>query len=251
MTSNNAMNDRSHSGCVEAQDPTMIRLSGLSMHYDVGPARIDVLKNLDLRVAAGERVAVSGPSGSGKTTLLLLLAGLEQPSAGSIALDGVGLGDLDRDQLADLRRDRIGIVFQSFHLVPSLTAIENVALPLEIAARPNARGQARALLDEVGLTGRAGHYPSQLSGGEQQRVAIARALVHSPALLLADEPTGNLDDHTGRAVGDLLFDVTGRTRTTMIIVTHNLALASRCDRVLRLQDGKLSEIAAQSAESAA
>jgi putative ABC transport system ATP-binding protein len=229
----------------------MIRLSGLSMHYDVGPARIDVLKNLDLRVAAGERVAISGPSGCGKTTLLLLLAGLEQPCAGSIALDGVGLGDLDRDQLADLRRDRVGIVFQSFHLVPSLTAIENVALPLEIAARPDARGQARALLEEVGLAGRAGHYPSQLSGGEQQRVAIARALVHSPSLLLADEPTGNLDDHTGRAVGDLLFDVTGRTRTTMIIVTHNLALASRCDRVLRLQDGKLSETAAQSAASAA
>jgi len=228
----------------------MIRLSGLSMHYDLGPARIDVLKNLDLRVAAGERVAISGPSGCGKTTLLLLLAGLEKPTAGSIALDGVGLGDLDRDELADLRRDRIGIVFQSFHLVPSLTAIENVALPLEIAARPNARSQARALLEEVGLAGRAGHYPSQLSGGEQQRVAIARALVHSPSLLLADEPTGNLDDHTGRAVGDLLFDVTGRTRTTMIIVTHNLALASRCDRVLQLQDGKLWE-AAQSAASAA
>ena len=228
----------------------MIRLSGLSMHYDLGPARIDVLKNLDLRVAAGERVAISGPSGCGKTTLLLLLAGLEKPTAGSIALDGVGLGDLDRDELADLRRDRIGIVFQSFHLVPSLTAIENVALPLEIAARPNARSQARALLEEVGLAGRAGHYPSQLSGGEQQRVASARALVHSPSLLLADEPTGNLDDHTGRAVGDLLFDVTGRTRTTMIIVTHNLALASRCDRVLQLQDGKLWE-AAQSAASAA
>ena len=227
----------------------MIRLSGLSMHYDVGPARIDVLKNLDLNVAAGERVAVSGPSGSGKTTLLLLLAGLEQPSAGSIKLDGVALGDLDRDQLADLRRDRIGIVFQSFHLVPSLTAIENVALPLEIAARPSARDQARMLLEEVGLAGRAGHYPSQLSGGEQQRVAIARALVHSPSLLLADEPTGNLDDHTGRALSELLFEVTARTRTTMILVTHNVALAGRCDRVLRLQDGKLSE-AGQSAPSA-
>jgi len=220
------------------------------MHYDVGFSRVDVLKNLDLRVGRGEHVAISGPSGSGKTTLLLLLAGLERPSAGAVSLDGVALDGLDRDQLADLRRDRIGIVFQSFHLVPSLTAIENVALPLEIAGKPDARTKSRALLEDVGLGGRAAHYSSQLSGGEQQRVAIARALVHDPSILLADEPTGNLDDHTGEAVGDLLFKAAARTKTTMIVVTHNMELAARCDRVLRLHDGRLHDIAAKPAAAA-
>ncbi|MDH3321191.1 MAG: ABC transporter ATP-binding protein, partial [Betaproteobacteria bacterium] len=181
------------------------------------------------------------------TTLLLLLAGLERPSAGSVTIGGIALDALDRDQLADLRRDRVGIVFQSFHLVPSLTAIENVALPLEIAGKPDARRKSRALLEEVGLGARTSHYPSQLSGGEQQRVAIARALVHSPSILLADEPTGNLDDHTGKAIGDLLFDAAARTETTMVLVTHNTTLAQRCDRVLRLQDGKLDETDGQSA----
>jgi len=227
----------------------MIKLETLSMHYDTGGARVEVLNNLDLQIRAGEHVAVSGPSGSGKTTLLLLLAGLERPTEGSVRIDGIALDALDRDQLADLRRDRVGIVFQSFHLVPSLTAIENVALPLEIAGKPDARRKSHALLEEVGLDGRASHYPSQLSGGEQQRVAIARALVHSPSILLADEPTGNLDDHTGKAIGDLLFDVAARTETTMVLVTHNTTLAHRCDRVLRLQDGQLHEVAAKSASA--
>jgi len=225
----------------------MIKLETLSMHYDTSSARVEVLKNLDLQIRAGEHVAISGPSGSGKTTLLLLLAGLEHPSEGSVRIDGIALDTLNRDQLADLRRDRVGIVFQSFHLMPSLTAIENVALPLEIAGKPDARRKSHALLEEVGLDGRASHYPSQLSGGEQQRVAIARALVHSPSILLADEPIGNLDDHTGKAIGDLLFDVAARTETTMVLVTHNMTLAHRCDRVLRLQDGQLHEVAANSA----
>ncbi|OOO01918.1 MAG: putative ABC transporter ATP-binding protein YknY [Chromatiales bacterium USCg_Taylor] len=163
-------------------DPGMIQLTGVSMHYGTGQGQLQVLKDIDLRVRQGTRVAVTGPSGSGKSTLLLLLAGLEQPSSGAVKLDGRLLNELNGDQLADLRRDHIGIVFQFFHLVPSLNALENVALPLEIARKRDAQGQARALLDRVGLSGRLGHYPSQLSGGEQQRVAIARALVHAPKL---------------------------------------------------------------------
>jgi putative ABC transport system ATP-binding protein len=217
----------------------MLDISNLSMHYDLGAVRVEVLRDLDLRIARGERVAVTGPSGCGKTTLLLLLAGLEQPSAGHIAFDGVRLDTLDRDALADLRRDRVGIVFQSFHLVPSLSALDNVALPLEIAGRPGARAQAAALLERVGLSDRVRHYPAQLSGGEQQRVAIARALVHRPALLLADEPTGNLDDQTGERVGNLLFEMLAESGATLVLVTHDVEIAGRCDRRLRLHGGRL------------
>ena len=219
----------------------MIELDGLSMHYTLGDSRVDVLRDVDLRIDSGERVAVAGPSGSGKTTLLLLLAGLALPAEGGVAVDGVRLDSLDRDALADLRRDRVGIVFQSFHLVPSLNALDNVALPLEIAGRADARERAAALLERVGLAARAQHYPSQLSGGEQQRVAIARALVHEPRLLLADEPTGNLDDHTGERVGNLLFELTAEAGATMVLVTHDLDFAERCDRVLRLHDGRLGD----------
>ncbi len=219
----------------------MLSLTDLSVHYDLGETRIDVLRDIDLDVAAGQRVAVVGPSGSGKTTLLLVLAGLERPSAGSVSLDGTPLETLDRDRLADLRRDRIGIVFQSFHLVPSLSALDNVALPLEIAGRRDARDRAARLLDRVGLGARQRHYPTQLSGGEQQRVAIARALVHEPQLVLADEPTGNLDEHTGAAVSDLLFELNEAIGTTLILVTHDTELAARCDRMLRLHEGRLSE----------
>jgi putative ABC transport system ATP-binding protein len=222
----------------------MIQLTNVSMHYTMGESRVDVLRHVDLGVAAGERVAIAGPSGSGKTTLLLLLAGLERPSSGLVALDGVALEGLDPDALADLRRDRIGIVFQSFHLVPSLSALDNVALPLEIAGRRDARRRARELLGKVGLAGRVGHYPSQLSGGEQQRVAIARALVHAPQLVLADEPTGNLDGETGAAVGELLFELNEAARTTLVLVTHDLDFARRCDRVLRLHEGRLDAHAA-------
>ena len=170
-----------------------------------------------------------------------MLAGLEQPSAGSILLENADLDQLDADALADLRRDRLGIVFQSFHLVPSLTAIGNVMLPLEIAGRDDAAEQAGAMLDRVGLADRAGHYPSQLSGGEQQRVAIARALVHRPRLLLADEPTGNLDTATGARIIELLFGLNRETGSTMILVTHDEAIAARCERVLRLHQGQLIE----------
>ena len=220
----------------------MIEITNLSMHYTLGDAQIDILRNVDLRIARGERVAIAGPSGSGKTTLLLLLAGLERPISGSVTFDGMALDTLDHDQLADLRRDHVGIVFQSFHLVPSLNALDNVALPLEIAGHRDARVRARTMLEKVGLGGRLSHYPGQLSGGEQQRVAISRALVHAPKLVLADEPTGNLDDHTGEAVGELLFELNREAGTTLMLVTHDMDFAARCDRVLRLHDGILAEV---------
>jgi len=221
--------------------PPIIELRRLGMHYHAGASRIQVLSGIDLTVNAGERIAVVGPSGSGKTTLLLLLAGLEQPTQGSVILDGLPLAGLDADGLADLRRDRLGIVFQSFHLMPSLSALDNVALPLEIAGQRDVRVRAREMLDRVDLASRLDHYPSQLSGGEQQRVAIARALVHRPKLILADEPTGNLDGHTGKAVGELLFGLHARSGTTLMLITHDADFASRCDRILRLHEGRLSE----------
>lgn len=220
----------------------MIRLNQLSMHYTLRGSRIDILREVDVEIEAGERVAIAGPSGTGKTSLLLLLAGLERPASGSVLFDGRPLETLDRDQLADLRRDHMGIVFQSFHLVPSLTALDNAALPLEIAGRRDARDRARAMLDKVGLGARLDHYPGQLSGGEQQRVAIARALVHGPKLVLADEPTGNLDDRTGAAIGELLLHLNAETNTTLVLVTHDMAFARRCDRVLRLSEGRLAEL---------
>ncbi len=219
----------------------MIELNNLSMSYALEHGRLDVLRNVDLTVGDGDTVAIVGPSGSGKTTLLVLLAGLEPPFSGSVRLDGHTLGELDEDALADLRRDRIGIVFQSFHLVPSLTALGNVALPLEIAGADNTRARASAMLARVGLGGREDHYPRQLSGGEQQRVAIARALVHEPKLLLADEPTGNLDLHTGETIIDLLFELNADSGSTLVLVTHDEAVAERCQRVVRLHDGSLIE----------
>ena len=220
---------------------SLIDIRQLRLSYPLADGRLDVLRGVDLRLEVGETAAILGPSGSGKTTLLLLLAGLEQPSAGSILLENADLDQLDADALADLRRDRLGIVFQSFHLVPSLTAIGNVMLPLEIAGRDDAAEQAGAMLDRVGLADRAEHYPSQLSGGEQQRVAIARALVHRPRLLLADEPTGNLDTATGARIIELLFGLNRETGSTMILVTHDEAIAARCERVLRLHQGQLIE----------
>ena len=225
----------------------MIEITGLSMHYQLGDARIDVLRSVDLTVATGQSVAITGPSGSGKTSLLLLLSGLERPAVGQIRVHGTELGALDADGLADLRRDHIGIVFQSFHLLPSLSALDNVALPLQMAGQPDAHARATALMQRVGLGTRLHHDPSQLSGGEQQRVAIARALVHRPRLLLADEPTGNLDDHTGESIRELLFELNRETGTTLVLVTHDPAFAARCDRVLRLHDGLLHEVATHDA----
>ena len=219
----------------------MIVLDDIAMSYAIAEAEVDVLRGVSLQIEHGQRVAIIGPSGSGKTTLLLLLAGLERPNTGSVSLDGVALAQLDREQLADLRRDRIGIIFQSFHLVPSLTALDNVALPLDIAGHRDSRARALAMLDQVGLSARARHYPSQLSGGEQQRVAIARALVHQPQLVLADEPTGNLDEHTGETISQLLFELNRSIGSTLVLVTHDNELAARCDRQLRLHDGTLHE----------
>ena len=219
----------------------MIELNDLTMSYSLGSGHLNVLSGVDVSIADGETLAIVGPSGSGKTTLLLLLAGLEQPEGGTIKLDNVSLNDLDADTLADMRRDNLGIIFQSFHLVPSLTALGNVALPLEIAGKDNARVQARAMLGKVGLAERETHYPSQLSGGEQQRVAIARALVHSPKLVLADEPTGNLDIKTGAKIIEILFNLNADAGSTLMLVTHDEEIARRCQRVLRLHEGKLIE----------
>ena len=226
---------------MDGAPPPMIEIEALRMAYSSGSAEVPVLADIDVRIERGERVAVVGPSGSGKTTLLLLLAGLERPSAGAVRIDGTALETLDSDGLADLRRDRLGIVFQAFHLIPGLSALDNVALPLEIAGAAGARSRAGAMLDRVGLASRAAHRPGRLSGGEQQRVAIARALVHEPALVLADEPTGNLDDHTGERVADLLFELTGQAGATLVLVTHDLDFAGRCDRALRLHDGHVAE----------
>ncbi|MCB1791439.1 MAG: ATP-binding cassette domain-containing protein [Gammaproteobacteria bacterium] len=200
---------------------------------------LDILSAIDLSVNAGEAVAVLGPSGSGKSTLLGLLAGLDQPSSGEVSLLGRSLANLGEDERAALRAGQVGFVFQSFQLLPGMTALENVALPLQIGRRAAARAQAAELLVEVGLGQRLDHLPRQLSGGEQQRVAIARAFAGDPAVLFADEPTGNLDAASGRRVMDLLFGLRDRVGSTLLLVTHDEALAARCDRILRLEAGRL------------
>ena len=217
----------------------VIEVSDLVMRLPSGSATITILDGITLAVPARQFVAVTGPSGSGKSTLLGLIAGLDQPTAGSIRVDGIDLGGLGEDALARLRRERIGYVFQAFHLIPTLTALENVAIPLELAGAPDALARAAALLAEMGLGPRAHHYPAQLSGGEQQRVALARAFANRPALLLADEPTGNLDSATGAQIIDLLV---GRHRdhgATLVLVTHDPALARHADRVIELRDGRI------------
>lgn len=203
--------------------------------------RLTILQDIDLQIRAGEAVALVGPSGAGKTTLLALLAGLDRPTEGKVWLCGEDLTALDEDGRARVRGRRVGFVFQSFHLVPSLTALENVMLPLELAGMRNPRDQAMAALTSVGLEKRVAHYPRQLSGGEKQRVAIARAFITSPELLFADEPTGNLDTASGNRVIDLLFDMNERSSTTLVLVTHDRSLASRCGRVLELEGGRLAQ----------
>ncbi len=199
---------------------------------------VNILRGLSLDVARGETVGVIGPSGSGKSTMLAVIAGLERPSAGRVTVAGADLADLDEDALARFRRAHVGIVFQSFHLVPTMTAIENVALPLELAGRADAFERAADCLEAVGVAERREHYPAQLSGGEQQRVALARAVVAEPDLVLADEPTGNLDGATGLAIIDLVFDIQARLGTTLVLVTHDAALAERCRRIVALADGR-------------
>jgi putative ABC transport system ATP-binding protein len=205
-----------------------------------GPeGKLDILRHIDLSIMPGESFAIVGASGSGKTTLLGLLAGLDTPDSGRITLDGHALQQLDEEARADLRRRLVGFVFQSFHLLPALTAEENVMLPLELEGDRDARRRAREALDAVGLTPRRRHYPAQLSGGEQQRVAIARAFVHGPRVLFADEPTGNLDQRTGHHICDLLFALNRDHHTTLVLVTHDATLAARCQRGIELDEGHL------------
>jgi putative ABC transport system ATP-binding protein len=220
-------------------DGTMISVRALSMRLVSGGREVHVLTDVSLDVPAGQFLAIAGPSGSGKSTLLGLIAGLDQPTAGQIEVAGVDVTALDEDGLARFRRDHVGYVFQSFHLLPTLTAQENVAVPLELAGDAGATERAAALLAEVGLAERAHHYPVQLSGGEQQRVAVARAMARRPALLLADEPTGNLDSATGKQIIELLVGLNRRLGSTLVLVTHDAALAAHADRVVTLRDGRI------------
>jgi len=230
----------------ESTAQAVSRAIGLAKHV-TGPAGgLTILAGLDLEIRAGEAVAILGASGSGKSTLLGLLAGLDDPSSGDVWLCGRRIGDLDEDERAELRAGRVGFVFQNFQLLPTLTARENVLLPLELTATPDAARRADEALERVGLTARAGHYPRQLSGGEQQRVAIARAYAPRPAVLFADEPTGNLDQVTGEHIIELLLDLRGDAAlgagTALVLVTHDPALATRCDRRLRMENGHLEPL---------
>jgi putative ABC transport system ATP-binding protein len=217
----------------------IVRLSDVHLDMASDAGTVNILRGITLDIAAGEIAAVVGPSGAGKSSLMMVAGGLERATSGRVEVAGRDLGPLGDDDRARLRRDNIGIVFQGFHLIPTMTAHENVALPLEFAGRGDAFELAEAALARVGLGHRIGHYPAQLSGGEQQRVAVARAFVTRPKLLLADEPTGNLDGTTGKQVMDLLFELARADGTTLILITHDMALAGRCDRILRIADGLL------------
>ena len=216
-----------------------IALHDVDLSLGRGAARVHILKGVSLGIDRGEAVGLVGPSGSGKSTLLMTMAGLERPDSGRVVVGGTDLSRLDEDALARFRGRRIGIVFQSFHLVPTMTALENVSLPLELADDADAFARAEQELRAVGLGERLNHYPAQLSGGEQQRVAIARAIVPNPAIVVADEPTGNLDETTGQSIVDLLFALKRDRGSTLILVTHDLELARRCDRVVRLRSGQI------------
>ena len=224
---------------LKAGNQPVLRSSGLTKKVSSPEGELTILDHADLEIRGGESVAILGPSGAGKSTLLSLLAGLELPTSGQVWVSGQELTALDEDGRAAVRATQVGFVFQSFHLVPALTALENVMLPLELAGRREARREARAALDEVGLGPRVGHYPRQLSGGERQRVAIARAFVGGPAVLFADEPTGNLDTSTGAKIADLLFGLNAERGTTLVLVTHDRALADRCDRQLEMDAGRI------------
>ncbi len=224
---------------MDTKPPPLVQVRGLTLTLPSASGPVNILRGIDLDIQPSEALGLVGPSGSGKTSLLMLLAGLERATGGSIDFDGQTITSLDEDSLARIRRSRIGIVFQAFHLIPTMTALENVAVPLELAGRRDAMPRAEAALDSVGLSHRLTHLPSRLSGGEQQRVAIARAFAPEPALLLADEPTGNLDHATGEQVIALLFALRERTGTSLLLITHDPALAARCDRRIHLADGKI------------
>jgi putative ABC transport system ATP-binding protein len=225
----------------------VISLKDVSLSLDGNAGRVDILHQINLDVLSGETLGLVGPSGSGKSSLLMLMGGLERASSGHVQVLGQDLSPMNEDQLARFRRGTMGVVFQSFHLIPTLTAVENVATPLELAGHRDAHARALEELDAVGLAHRAGHYPAQMSGGEQQRVALARAAAPRPKLLLADEPTGNLDGSTGAAIIDLLFGLRDRHGATLVLVTHSNELAARCDRVIRLRDGHIETPAATGA----
>lgn len=218
---------------------SVLKAENLSKQVSSPGGTLTIVHGVSLDIASGESVAVVGASGAGKSTLLALLAGLDLPTTGRVLLEGTDLTQLDEDGRARLRAQRVGFVFQSFHLIPALTAVENVMLPLELVGRPDARSAALETLERVGLKDRTGHYPRQLSGGEQQRVALARAFVTRPAVLFADEPTGNLDTATGGRIVDLLFELNSTSRTTLVLVTHDRELASRCDLVVTMEAGRI------------
>src|SRR4051812_25517794 len=225
-------------------EPDTISISNVNLSLGSGAARVHILKDISLRVGSGEAIGLIGPSGSGKSTFLMVMAGLERPDSGEVVVNGTPFNALDEDALARFRGRQVGIVFQSFHLIPTMTALENVAVPLELAGNPDAAGRAAQELQSVGLGDRLHHYPTQLSGGEQQRVALARALAPDPAILVADEPTGNLDEATGKQIVDLLFAKHAERGMTLVLVTHDTALAQRCDRVVRLRSGRIDNAGA-------
>ena len=222
-----------------ASKKPLAELKNISLSLDSGAGQVDILKDVSLNIKKGETIAIVGPSGSGKTTLLMVLSGLQLPTDGAVQISGAPITEMDEDALATFRRDNIGIVFQNFHLIPTMTALENVATPLEFASRKDAFKQAEKTLKAVGLGHRLNHYPGQMSGGEQQRVALARALVVKPKLLLADEPTGNLDSETGEKIIQQLFGLAKSAGTTLVLVTHDKTLAARCARQVTMADGVL------------
>jgi putative ABC transport system ATP-binding protein len=228
-----------------------IRLENVQLSLGSGAARVHILKGISLNIGAGEAIGIVGPSGSGKSTLLMVMAGLEPPGSGDVVVAGQNLATLNEDALARFRGDNVGIVFQSFHLIQNMTALENVAVPLELAGRDDAFDRAGEELARVGLADRLAHYPAELSGGEQQRVALARALVVQPAILFADEPTGNLDAATGAQIVDLMFDLHRERDTTLVLVTHDHTLAARCGRTIAMRDGLIDGDAGQRARDAA
>ena len=228
---------------MRADEPVIV-LSDIHLTLVGGAGEVNILRGVSLEVERGETLAIVGPSGSGKTTTLMVMAGLEQPTTGSVFIAGQDLTGMDEDALARFRREHLGIVFQSFHLVPTMTALENTALPLEFARRSDAKERALAALAAVGLEGRANHYPSELSGGEQQRVALARAFAPGPDVLLADEPTGNLDADTGKMVMEHLFTLQEQFGTTLVLITHDNTLAASCSRQMRMEDGRVEALCA-------
>lgn len=233
----------------EESSAPIVELSGVELTLTSGAGAVHILRGIDMEIARGERVALVGASGAGKSSLMMVIAGLETATAGSVRVAGQQLTRMDEDELALFRREHVGVVFQSFHLVPTMTALENVAVPLEFAGRPDAFERAAAALDSVGLGPRTGHYPGELSGGEQQRVALARAFVTEPHLLLADEPTGNLDGDTGAQIIELMLQLSAEKGSTLLLITHDPALAGRCDREIRIADGLIVGGATQAADA--